>query len=202
MDDSKANQNESNLTFVEKVQYGLNDIELRDKLCVSGYLRENAINKHNMDIPAGIINYCVIFLFFVDERDFYLGNLHKLETTRSRNKHRWTMFISTSKTKLIPPKTIKRVRYYLHPTFSPPEKTVYESPFYLRRLGWGTFIVEAKIIFEDKYKRNDCFASHYLSFGSYASITQINLDQNERDGLITKTKDYQFQKAKDYPVES
>eukprot|EP00483_Globobulimina_turgida_P006326 UN06336 len=65
-DESKANQSESNrnglnkhahidfdnLTFAEKVRYGLNDIELKDKLCVIGYVREHAINKYNMDIPA------------------------------------------------------------------------------------------------------------------------------------------------------
>eukprot|EP01084_Bolivina_argentea_P201592 344573_1 len=191
-------------TFANKVHYGLNDIDLKDKLLVIGYIKKVAVNKYKMDIPQGIINYCIAYLFFVEESELYIGNLHELEETTARNRHNWTMFISTSKQELIKPKTIKEVIYYLHPTFHPSECTERESPFYLRRLGWGTFAVEAKIIFKNKYKRKDCFTSHGLSFSRYASITQIDLNQSTRIKDLYAEDDrerYFFGNSKKYPTE-
>eukprot|EP01084_Bolivina_argentea_P043433 80032_1 len=196
-------------TFAEKIQFGLHDIQRRDKLSVIGYFREVAMNEYNIHIPKEIINYCIIFLFLEDESQLYIGNLHKLISTSSRNSHQWTMFISTSRYQLTPPKTIKEVVYYLHPTFSMSECTQNKSPFYLQRKGWGTFQVEAKIVFKDKYKRKDCYASHGLNFDDYARITDIDLEQKTRikdDMNLWYGRDeretYEFKTDEDYPFKS
>ena len=103
-------------SFEEKVKYAIHDIDLMDKLSVIGYFRQHVLNKHNFDIPLGIINYVLVFLYFVNEDELYIGNFHELRPG-GRNTHNWTMFVSTSKTKLIPPRTIQEVTYHLHPTF-------------------------------------------------------------------------------------
>eukprot|EP01084_Bolivina_argentea_P051451 94638_1 len=54
--------------------------------------------------------------------NLYIGNLHKLSDkthlySNDKTAHEWTMFISISNDKLIKPKSIKQVTYFLHPPF-------------------------------------------------------------------------------------
>eukprot|EP01084_Bolivina_argentea_P201591 344572_1 len=167
-------------TFANKVHYGLNDIDLKDKLLVIGYIKKVAVNKYKMDIPQGIINYCIAYLFFVEESELYIGNLHELEETTARNRHNWTMFISTSKQELIKPKTIKNVTYNLHETFTNNVITIDEAPFYLKRRGWGIFTIMATIKFKAKYNMKDIKCDHNLDFFRYdVSLTKIQSNQDE-----------------------
>ena len=66
------------------MKFGLLDIELKDKLTVIGYFRQYV---DNLDIPKGIINYVIIFLFFVQDDELYIGNLHKLADDVTHNNH-------------------------------------------------------------------------------------------------------------------
>ena len=89
------------------------------------------------------------------------------------------MFISSSKEKLIKPKSIQKVTYYLHPTFHPSTIENDKPPFYLKRLGWGVFDVRAKIEFKAMYNKKDISCTHELDFDHYASITPINDDSDD-----------------------
>jgi len=81
----------------------------------------------------------------------YIGNLyHSLDTAQPQNIHVWTMFLSVSPSDIVPPSTVDRVVYYLHPTFHPSTITVREPPFYLMRRGWGYFDVRADIFYKKK----------------------------------------------------
>jgi hypothetical protein len=71
-----------------------------------------------------------------------IGNRHRLERGRTEdaNQHDWTFFVRMSR-----PDLVDRVEVYLHPTFRPPRLTLRRAPFEVRRLGWGTFNIEATI---------------------------------------------------------
>jgi len=105
---------------------------------------------------------------FVEE-DLFIGNLWKYrkktanvnEETR-RCKHLWVMFLSTSPTDIIPPQTVKSVEYQLHPTYVIDKLTKNQSPFILRRSGWGRFDIGVRIIF--KNNRNSMFVQYPLQF--------------------------------------
>ena len=173
--------NYDDLPFEEKTHYALLSIDIKDKLSVIGYFRKEAelLNRSNIEIPRGIINYVIMYLYFCDEKDLFLGNLHK-NVAAAHNTHAWTMFISSSNKELIAPKSIEKVIYYLHPTFHPSERTKKEAPYFLSTRGWGTFDVEAKIIFKKKYNRKDCFAVHELDFDNWASTTKVDLKQDKK----------------------
>eukprot|EP01083_Nonionella_stella_P089278 249068_1 len=115
-----------------------------------------------------------------DEEDLFIGNLHKLMKThqyssgKPRHSHEWTLFITTSKHKLSEPQSIKQVTYYLHSTFTPSIITVQQTPFILKRTGWGPFGVKAKIQFHDKYKRKDVFCAHILNFKHNVTVTHVS----------------------------
>lgn len=40
---------------------------------------------------------------------------------------------------------------YKHPTFRPPQVTLRKPPYEVRRLGWGTFTLEAEIVLKEPY---------------------------------------------------
>ena len=74
----------------------------------------------------------------------------------------------------------------------------------MQRQGWGTFDVEAKIIFQPKYGRKPCWTTHNLDFNNHAYITKVDLDQEKRvstdRNLILATREtYNYKKAKDFP---
>ncbi|KAF1912982.1 hypothetical protein BDU57DRAFT_503673 [Ampelomyces quisqualis] len=76
-----------------------------------------------------------------------IGNKHRIERgTEDDNQHDWTFFVRTSR-----PELVKEVRIYLHPTFRPPRLTLRKPPYEVRRLGWGTFTLEAEIVLKDPY---------------------------------------------------
>merc|ERR1712048_1413490 len=100
----------------------------------------------------------------VKERELYIGNICEELDAQQRNRYKWTMFLSASKERLVPPRTVKKVTYSLHPTFRQSECPKRKSPFFLPRRGWGTFDVDAKIEFKTKYRRKFIRVSHMLDF--------------------------------------
>jgi hypothetical protein len=92
-----------------------------------------------------------------------IGNKHKmLRGAEDDNEHDWTFFVRTSR-----PELVKEVRVFLvshrphvscvlltayqHPTFRPPRLTLRKPPYEVRRLGWGTFTLEAEIVLKEPY---------------------------------------------------
>ena len=77
-----------------------------------------------------------------------IGNRHRLErgVDEGPNKHDWTFFVRISR-----PDIVKEVRVNLHPTFRPPRVVIKKAPFEVRRLGWGTFAIEAEIVLNEPY---------------------------------------------------
>ncbi len=90
------------------------------------------------------------------EEHLYFGNTHS-QLPGHINSHNWSAFISLAKDKVIPPLTVKSVRYFLHPTFNkvnPNEEkqvVVTRTPFKTTHRGYGTFRVAYKL----KRKRED-----------------------------------------------
>ena len=126
------------------------------------------------------------------EEDLYIGNLHKqCEISYYHNKeaHNWTMFISSSKDKLVKPTSIKQVTYYLHETFRPSREIITKSPFTLKKRGWGWFLIKAKIEFLDEYNRKDLYCSHMLDFDHSVAMTHINKYNTMDTGKQMKGKD-------------
>ncbi|KAF2996870.1 hypothetical protein E8E13_004703 [Curvularia kusanoi] len=78
---------------------------------------------------------------------FLIGNKHKLvRGSEDANEHDWTFFVRSSR-----PDLIQEVRVDLHPTFRPPQVILRRAPYQVRRLGWGTFTLEAEIILKAPY---------------------------------------------------
>jgi hypothetical protein len=77
-----------------------------------------------------------------------IGNRHRFErgVDEGPNKHDWTFFVRVSR-----PDIVKEVRINLHPTFRPPRVVIKKAPFEVRRLGWGTFTIEAEIVLKEQY---------------------------------------------------
>lgn len=196
------------LSFEEKTPYALMDIAIEDKLAVLGWFRKEVTNKYeNAVIPSGIMQYVIMYLFYINENTLFIGNIHK-KVDGNHNQHLWTMFISTSDKELKAPKTVKQVIYYLHPTFHPSDVTVDKSPFLLGRRGWGTFDVEAKIIFDEKYNKPDCYTSHSLSFSNFATLTKVDLKQSIKVSKDMKLwyassdrETIEYQRRKEFPVD-
>ena len=110
------------------------------------------------------------------------------------------MFVSISKTQLVPPGSIKYVKYTLHETFKKTERIVRKSPFYLTIRGWGQFCVDAKIVFKDE-KKKTCNTGHYLNFDNHATITQFYPDINDQSSVKReRRRPIRFKKEKDYKV--
>lgn len=76
-----------------------------------------------------------------------IGNKHRAERgSEDANQHDWTFFVRTSR-----PEIVKEVRVNLHPTFRPPRLVLRNPPYEVRRLGWGTFTIEAVIVLKEPY---------------------------------------------------
>lgn len=70
-----------------------------------------------------------------------IGNRHQLEADAGDgNAHDWTFFVRVSR-----PELVDRVVVELHPTFRRHTLVLREAPFEVRRLGWGTFVIQAEI---------------------------------------------------------
>eukprot|EP01084_Bolivina_argentea_P101617 182151_1 len=71
---------DENTPLTTKLHYGLQHIEMKNKLLVIGYCRQVIMKKHKMYIPSGIINYCIVYTYlFHDKFDSQnIGTYHTL----------------------------------------------------------------------------------------------------------------------------
>ena len=81
---------------------------------------------------------------YTPHRIIYVGNTHKLadsgKTAQDNIKHNWNVYLRGEPgTDLTP--FIGAVNFHLHPTFNPALVSVHEPPYEVRRVGWGTFVV-------------------------------------------------------------
>eukprot|EP01083_Nonionella_stella_P023718 65627_1 len=121
-----------------------------------------------------------------EDETLFVGSMHRDVTVldpqtpmthRAKNsKHEWVMFISTSKDKLIAPRSIQKVAYSLHESFKNNHVTVKKTPFYLRKVGWGAFDVGVEIVFKDDNKES-IRMTHWLNFDVPVVITHTASDQ-------------------------
>ena len=82
-------------------------------------------------------------------------------------------------------KYIKRVTYYLHPTFKPSEIVVDQAPFLLARVGWGYFDIEMKVEFQKSTGMKPVKLVHELNFDGNGKTQTFQMDVNE-DGDLDK----------------
>eukprot|EP01083_Nonionella_stella_P179732 639023_1 len=111
------------------------------------------------------------------DEDLFIGNLHKTSKyvyISGKTSHTWTLFISASKDKLVNPQSIKQVTYYLHSSFTPSIFTIKDTPFVLKKTGWGSFGIKAKIEFYEKSNREKMFCAHLLDFDHNVTLTHID----------------------------
>ena len=174
----------------------VDDIAPDDMLSVFGFCRAASPES----VPEDVMRLCVLFAHYPVEDELYMGNLHKesrlKKRSEKRNTHTWAMFMSTSRHKLVPPRTIESVEYTLHSTFRRPKRDVSESPFRLACKGDGCFEVNAVIKFKPRYKKADIHCAHYLSFDVFAKLTQVSLPETEGKAEATFT----FASRKKYPI--
>eukprot|EP01083_Nonionella_stella_P198033 727501_1 len=64
----------------------------------------------------------------------YIGNLSLPSSTDKY--YRWIIFVTTSSSEIIKPKSISSVTYILHPTHPNPKQIKTKSPFFLDISGW------------------------------------------------------------------
>eukprot|EP01084_Bolivina_argentea_P235871 396761_1 len=181
-------------SFPTDMNETIKNMDIKNTLLMKGYFRQNALKPYKINMPTSIIHYCIFYLYLFE--DLYIGNLHK----NSSNKpwiHYWTMFISTSKYKLIKPQSIKQVIYEIHPSYRITTIKLNKSPFYLKKGGRGPFKVEAKIIFKQKYNRKDLTCYHSLNFDNYATLTHV---EDEKTAKAKAGLEYFFKhEAIQYP---
>eukprot|EP01083_Nonionella_stella_P037943 103357_1 len=100
--------------------------------------------------------------------DIFIGNLYQV----NKDKRSWTMFISKSKEKLVVPKSVQQVTYYLDKKlYNKQEITVDKSPFSLKRKVRDAFVVRLKITFRGK--RYPTWYCHPLSFDHPVSMSNL-----------------------------
>jgi len=106
----------------------------------------------------------------------YVGNLHD----KTGDDHRWTFFISrkkgdSSKEACDLSDFVDRVVIDLHPTFDPPQVVLSgSSPIRLTRVGWGTFVVHATVIFKtDCATRPPLPITHTLQFEKDVECSEV-----------------------------
>jgi hypothetical protein len=100
-----------------------------------------------------------------------LGNNYekvKVPTVRGRNgeicNHRWAMFLTLNNDKKLTERYIKEVRYELHPTYKISKITIKEAPFMLSRCAYGSFNIEATVVFQPWTKAKPLLINHMLSY--------------------------------------
>ncbi|EON67555.1 hypothetical protein W97_06923 [Coniosporium apollinis CBS 100218] len=85
-------------------------------------------------------------IYSVKTLTVYIGNLHRLTkpaNSMSTNSHEWKFFVRPSRTDII-----DHVIIHLHPTFRSPVLGFEHPPYEVRRVGWGTFRIDAEIQLE------------------------------------------------------
>ena len=103
--------------------------------------------------------------------NIFIGNFHRMEVMEENEEIcSWTMFISTSKDRLIVPKSVKQVTYYLDPKlYKKNEITVDKAPFNLKRKGSDSFEVKIKVGFRGK--RYNAWYYHRIDFNDNVCIS-------------------------------
>jgi len=91
-----------------------------------------------------------------------IGNTHE----KLKENHKWKVYVKCDQN------VIKKVKFYLHSTFSPSEITVEKAPFELERSGWGTFQIKADVTFTDG---KEVTLKHDLSFDQDVKENEIIL---------------------------
>ncbi|KAK9841150.1 hypothetical protein WJX74_000821 [Apatococcus lobatus] len=87
---------------------------------------------------------------------FFLGK--KATGTAS---HKWTVYVRGLKNEDLS-HVIKKVTFYLHPSFNNPARDVTESPFEVNETGWGEFEINIKIYFHDEAFEDPIEILHHL----------------------------------------
>eukprot|EP01084_Bolivina_argentea_P185184 319363_1 len=118
----------------------------------------------------------------------YIGNLSLPSSTDKY--YRWIIFVTTSSSEIIKPKSISSVTYILHPTHPNPKQIKTKSPFFLDISGWGIFQIDIIITFKNNFIRGIIETSHMLSVDSPTSITCV--ENNARTYHKTLWKYKQF----------
>ena len=103
---------------------------------------------------------------------FEVGNTAEVvEGAGEENKWRWCCYVRGKTPE--DEAAIKSVTFKLHPTFDPPQKEVTQSPFEIRRVGWGTFEVGICVVLKKDKKKEGHELKHQLDFNSPSSTTVV-----------------------------
>ena len=102
---------------------------------------------------------------------FEVGNTAEVvEGAGEENKWRWCCYVRGKTPE--DEAAIKSVTFKLHPTFDPPQKEATQSPFEIRRVGWGTFEVGICVVLK-KDKKAGHELKHQLSFNDPSTTTVV-----------------------------
>jgi len=108
-----------------------------------------------------------------------LGNTHdKIEKGDSQNSHRWTIYVklpADQNEKL--DDYVEFVKFKLHPTFTPKNVKVKNSPYEMSRLGWGTFTVGVIIKWKPEFNAPPLKLEHTLNFSSPDTNRCVDIPQ-------------------------
>ncbi|KAG2501951.1 hypothetical protein HYH03_000449 [Edaphochlamys debaryana] len=111
-------------------------------------------------------------------RRLRVGNTHHLLPPAARagsNAHQWAFFVRLEPAEgagagvgadsgLGKGDFIERVVLNLHPTFTPSRLVLTESPFVLRRVGWGVFVIQAEVSFRARWHKPPVVCRWLLDF--------------------------------------
>jgi len=92
-----------------------------------------------------------------------IGNTHELVATTDKNNHKWVMYVKAADGVDLE-SYIENVEFHLHPTFTPPSKTITKPPYTISRLGWGKFTIQVIINWKPKFNQPQLLHSHDLNF--------------------------------------
>eukprot|EP01084_Bolivina_argentea_P116794 207450_1 len=101
----------------------------------------------------------------------FAGNLSMKSNGINNNPHfyRWILFLSTSNTDIVPPKTIKQVEY----KFKNGSEVIKEPPFFLESGSMGIFQLYIIITFKHNYIRSMMEVPYILSLNSPTTLIDI-----------------------------
>ena len=86
--------------------------------------------------------------FVVGSIAYNLGK--KADESRS---HEWTVYIRAANRDEDLSNVVKKVVFHLHPTLSPPQRTVEAGPFEVTDQGWGEFEIQLQVFFHDSREK-------------------------------------------------
>ncbi|CAF1546168.1 unnamed protein product, partial [Didymodactylos carnosus] len=112
-------------------------------------------------------------------KTFLIGNTHKELTRKTAhgNTSEWTFFVRPPSSDRDSIETyIKRIRVYLHKTFSPPLVILDRSPFEITRTGWGEFEIRVIIEFQDEWHHEDLEIFWNLTLRDNESYEEVDVE--------------------------